>query len=123
MFDATDLEIARREHAAEMGESSPSERAWLTWSGRVEACLTAMGWDEKFEGGARAGESRGLDGAEDEDGYSIDFAFEAFERGESVDAYLDAVKTKRMRLGRFTIPQFEQIGRDINDRPIIIRTN
>lgn len=99
MFDATDSEIARREHAAEMGESDTSERAWLAWTKRVQACLRQLGWDEQFTGGKLAGESRGLDGDESENDYSIDGAYEAWEKGMTPAAYMGQVKLARQALG------------------------
>lgn len=98
-FDATDLEIARREHAAEMGEDSKSDRAWYAWYDRAAQCVIQLGWDEKYTGGSKIGKSRGLDGADDETGYSIDSAYEAWERGLTVAAYMGKVKAARERLG------------------------
>ncbi|WP_267382273.1 MULTISPECIES: hypothetical protein [unclassified Sphingomonas] len=98
-FDATDLEIARREHAAEMGEVSASDRAWYAWCRRAEQCLAALGWDEKFTGGPKAGQSCGLDGADAETGYSLDSAYDAWEAGKPVAAYMGQVKRARQGLG------------------------
>lgn len=99
VFDATDLEIDRRAHAYEMGEDSKSDRAWSSWVKRAEACLAQLGWDEKFTGGKLVGQSRGLDGADDETGYSIDSAYDAFEAGKAVAEYMGAVKVARQALG------------------------
>lgn len=98
-FDATDLEIARREHAAEMGDNSSADRAWYAWAGRVEACLAQLGWDEKFSGGPKIGKSRGLDGADAETGYSLDSAYDAWRSGLTVAAYMGNVKAARRDLG------------------------
>ena len=66
---------------------------------RAAACLTQLGWDEKFTGGAGVGQSRGLDGDERENGYSIDGAYEAWEAGLTVAAYMGQVTRARQRLG------------------------
>lgn len=101
MFDATDLEIARREQAHEMGAESLTDRAWSRFYRQAEAAIIANGWDEQFDNG----KSRGLDGNEytgDGDpsvGYSIDGAYEAFEARWSVEAYIASVEVKRAALG------------------------
>jgi len=51
-----------------------SDNEWLAWAKRVEA---------------RLGHS--LDGEEEDDGYSIDGALQAFERGATVEEYSRAV--------------------------------
>lgn len=99
MLDATDLEITRREHAIEMGGATRSESAWYSWYDRAAECLNRLGWDEKFAGGPEIGKSRGLDGSEDENGYSIDGAYEAWVGGLTVAAYMGNVKVARERLG------------------------
>lgn len=94
MFDATDLEIARREHDYEMGGESQSDRAWSRWYDRAAATITANGWNTD--------RSRGLDGSEipgDDDGYSIDGAYDAFEARWSVERYIAHVATRRAELG------------------------
>jgi hypothetical protein len=73
-FDATDLEFARREHLAEMGESSPSEASWLKWCDDVERLL-----------------GRDLDGDQATDGYSLDFGYEAFCKGTTAAQYVAQV--------------------------------
>lgn len=55
-----------------------SERAWLAWAAKVEARL---GHD--------------LDGDQEIDGYSIDFALDAFRAGTSVSAYCSSVTARR----------------------------
>jgi hypothetical protein len=101
MFDATDLEIARRETAYEMGAESLTDRAWSRWYNAAEKAVIARGWDGKFTNG----KSRGLDGneytgdGEPSDGYSIDGAYEAFERRESVETYIAACARRRAELG------------------------
>jgi hypothetical protein len=100
MFDATDLEIARRETAYEMGAESLTDRAWSRWYDAAEKAIIARGWDGKFDNG----KSRGLDGneytgdGEPSDGYSIDGAYEAFEARQSVEAYIAAVEARRAEL-------------------------
>lgn len=101
MFDATELEIARCEHAAEMGADTKSDRAWYRWYDAAEKAVIANGWAGKFDNG----KSRGLDGneyigdGEPSDGYSIDGAYEAWEKGISVDSYIAACADRRGRLG------------------------
>lgn len=95
MFDATDLEIARREHEYEMGGESRSERAWTAFYNRARIEIVSRAWDGRFDNGT----SRGLDGCDWEDGYSIDGAYEAFENGWSVDRYITAVGKARTELG------------------------
>jgi hypothetical protein len=73
-YDATDLEHARREQSAEMGEPSASEASWLRWADAVEALL---GHD--------------LDGDQTVDGYSIDFAYDEFRAGRSAADYVASV--------------------------------
>lgn len=53
---------------------SDSERAWLAWAKQVET---------------RLGHS--LDGNQDRDGYSLDYAHDAWKRGESVQLYFLSV--------------------------------
>jgi hypothetical protein len=93
--DHTDAEFARRETAREMGEESPSDRAWSRFYDAVEAEIVARGWDEAFTNG----KSRGLDGADDETGYSIDGAHDAFEARRTVAEYVAQVSARRAALG------------------------
>lgn len=60
------------------GESyeSPNERAWLRWVRRVESLL-----------------GHSLDGNEREDGYSLDYAHDAFCAGDSPEAYVAEVSS------------------------------
>lgn len=101
MFDATDLEIARREHAYEMGAESSADRSWSRFYNAAEKAIIANGWDGKFNNG----KSRGLDGneytggGEPSDGYSIDGAYEAWEKRMSVEAYIAACARRRAELG------------------------
>lgn len=98
-FDATDLEIARREHNYELGGESNADRRWSWFYNTATAAIIARGWDEKFTGGQKVGQSRGLDGADDETGYSIDGAYDAFEKGWTVDRYIRQVMAARAELG------------------------
>jgi hypothetical protein len=86
--DHTDAEIARREHAYEMGESSKGERAWLAFVRKVERALKLYSYNDG-----------NLDGDESEDGYSLDGAGEAFDKGMSVVGYLDQIRRRRAALG------------------------
>lgn len=101
MFDATDLEIARRETAHEMGEAGALDRSWSRFFDAAEKAVIARGWDGKFNNG----NSRGLDGneytgdGEPSDGYSIDGAYDAWEAGKSVEAYIAAVEARRGEMG------------------------
>lgn len=92
MFDATDLEFARREHAYEMGAESRSERAWSRFYDEADRRIRALGYVRKCDG------EPGLDGDEhDGDCYSIDGAYAAFETGMTVDDYIAAVQYRRQR--------------------------
>ncbi len=99
MFDATELEIARRETAYELGAESNEDRRWSRWYKSAEMSIISNGWDEKFTGGQALGKSRGLDGCDWETGYSIDGAYDAFEAGRSVQDYIAVVALARMALG------------------------
>lgn len=57
---------------------SPSEKAWLAWVKKVERLL---GHD--------------LDGHQDRDGYSLDFAYAEWEAGVSAEAYAKQVEDHR----------------------------
>lgn len=101
MFDATDIEAARRETAHELGAESNADRRWSRWYNAAALSIISNGWDGKFDNG----KSRGLDGneyigaGEPSDGYSIDSAHDAFEAGWSVQRYIAAVEKKRAELG------------------------
>jgi len=99
MFDATDLEVARRQHEYEMGIEDTGEAAWDRFYRAASREVIARDWDEKFTGGDRAGQTRGLDGDDRETGYSIDSAFDAFSKGFTVERYIVSVKKKRAELG------------------------
>lgn len=80
--DHTDAEFERRQHAYEMGEESPSEKRWYAFCREAEKLL---GFD--------------LDGTESEDGYSLDFAHDAFQAGKSPAEYAAGVRAKRSEMG------------------------
>lgn len=86
MFDATDFEFARREHAYEMGEETPRERSWSRFCDRAEAEIVRRGFGSR------------LDENESDAGYSLDGAHDAFSAGWSVDQYITAVIAKRRSL-------------------------
>ncbi len=72
------------------GESfvSTSEQAWLAWINRAE----------KLAGCS-------IDGDQDKDGYSLDFAYGAFESGESAAEYAAEVRKQvRMALPKIELP-------------------
>lgn len=97
-FDASDLEADRRAHDYEMGSAGELDRSWSRFYNAAEREIIAKGWDGKFD----SGKSRGLDGAElpdDDDGYSIDGAYDAWERGLTVTAYIARVAVRRSELG------------------------
>lgn len=83
MQDLSDHPFSPENVRRELGEDSPSDIAWEKWVKRVEQLL----------------DLKSLDGTEAEDGYSLDFAFEAFERGETAEHYADTVR-KKQRLNR-----------------------
>lgn len=56
----------------ELGVETPGERRWLLWLSQVEALL---GVDS-------------LDGDQENNGYSLDFASDAFDRGETPEEYV-----------------------------------
>lgn len=60
---------------------SNSERAWLLWVKRVERCL-----------------GHSLDGNEEWDGYSLDFAYGCWEAGVTVPEYVEDVMIRKIAL-------------------------
>jgi hypothetical protein len=91
MYDQTEAEIARREHDAEMGSQTTTDRQWSRWFDRAAAAVKANGWETPL--------TKGLDGAQDEDGFSIDYAYDAFERGETVETYIAEAARRRKEMG------------------------
>lgn len=94
-MDNDELEFLRREHMAEMGYVTDSERAWSDFYDQCEAMIISLNWDNTFTDG----QSCGLDGDESVDGYSVDGAGDAFARGSSVDQYIQQVRERRTALG------------------------
>lgn len=92
-FDATDLEIARREHSYEMGAETASDRRWSQWYDRASSAIRALGFGDDLDGNEYTG------AGEPSDGYSIDGASDAFDRGETVDTYMKGVVERRRALG------------------------
>lgn len=93
MFDNDESEYRRREHDAEMGADSAGDKVWYSWAAEAEK----LGAD--FLCKDRHGKPS-LDGDEADDGYSLDCAYEAFERGETPNFYIATVrKTRREELG------------------------
>lgn len=70
------------ELAASESFVSQSERAWLRWIRKVEKLL---GFD--------------LDGNQDRDGYSLDFAYDFFLHGDTPEQYADEVNATRAVMG------------------------
>ena len=60
------FELFRQAEARE----DPSEKRWLSWCKKVEALIGCS-----------------LDGDQDADGFSLDCAYQAFERGATAEAY------------------------------------
>jgi hypothetical protein len=54
---------------------SPNERAWLAWVKKAENLL-----------------GHSIDGDQDRDGYSLDFAYSFFEAGDTPQQYADEVR-------------------------------
>lgn len=78
--DLSDHPFSPENIQRELGES-PSERAWLKWAARVEKLV-----------------GHSLDGDQQADGYSLDFAHDAFEAGHIPESYAaDVAKAKRIR--------------------------
>ena len=85
--DHTDAEIVRREFGYEMG-FDPGEAHWLAWCHKVEV----LGIDFMRSASGNVG----LDGNEDEDGYSLDGASDAFDAGKSPSEYVASARARRM---------------------------
>lgn len=69
------FEGSHAEFVASESHVSPGERAWLAWVRRVEAILT-----------------HDLDGNQERNGYSLDFANDAFHDGLTAEEYAAEVK-------------------------------
>lgn len=88
--DMTDAEYDRREHAYELGSQSGDEIAFGRWSDAAVGKL--------MDCGATTGK-QGLDADEETDGFSLDFAYDAFRAGEHPHTYVARVLAKRQTLG------------------------
>ncbi len=82
LADLSDHPFSQESIAYECGGDSPSDRRWYAFCRKVEALI---GVD--------------LDGDEDEDGYSIDGAYAAWEVGVSPAEYAAEVRAARVALG------------------------
>jgi hypothetical protein len=89
--DATDAEIARREHAYEMGEDSPSDRDWSRYVDRVARGLKAAGFASVAGGWT-------VDGDETVDGFSLDSCYDGYLARMTVPAYIEITRRKRQLL-------------------------
>jgi len=87
----TDLQELQRAHDYEMGAESRTDRQWSRWYKSAAMSCESNGWDTDV--------TRGLDGCEWEDGFSIDSAYDAFEAGWSVQRYIAKTVENRKALG------------------------
>ena len=62
---------------------SPGEQAWLRWVKKVERLL-----------------GHELDGNQDRDGYSLDFAYDCWKHGDTPEAYVKEVADAKAALAR-----------------------
>lgn len=88
MPDLADHPFAPANVARESGTPDRAEREWLKWARRLKARL---GFD--------------IDGNQDRDGYSIDYAFIAFEAGTSVPDHAQTIR-------RAIVERLEELGFD-----------
>ena len=88
--DHTDAELARREHAYEMGEDTPEEKAFDRFMDEAIDLLVDVGVTDR---------KQGLDGDQETDGFSLDFAFDFFRDGASPADYVADVLWTRGQLG------------------------
>lgn len=87
--DHTDAELARRELAYEMGGGDDTDQRWDEFTSIVEDMLVEAGVTDR---------QVGLDGDQETDGFSIDFAYDAFERGEFAGDYARSVISFRTEM-------------------------
>jgi hypothetical protein len=87
MNDHTDAEFARREHDYEMGGESASDRAWTRFYKEVSDFIILRGW------------GRSGDGDQEKDGFSLDYAYEAWEDGKTAVEYISEVVATRREMG------------------------
>ena len=86
--DHTDAEYARREHDYEMGET-PQDYAWDKWANAVEARLLGLAFTTL---------KSGLDGDQETDGFSLDFAYDFFRDGATPEEYIEDVLRARREM-------------------------
>lgn len=82
-------EYLRLEQAYELGNEA-TDPAWDWWSQEVEKVLINAGVTAP---------AVGLDGEEETDGFSFDYAYEAFNNGDCPEEYLAKVFDKREEMG------------------------
>ena len=82
MFDNDDAEYARREHDYEMDTDTPEDIRWDNWSSEVERGLIRLGFTNLH---------MGLDGDQETDGFSLDFAYDFYRDGSSPEEYIEDV--------------------------------
>ncbi len=96
--DHTDAEFERRALAYELDDEDAGDQAWNRFYDEAQREIISRGWGEKFTAGRAVGKSRGLDGSDNENGYSIDGAYDAFRHGKTVAAYIAQVAVARAKL-------------------------
>ncbi len=80
-MDNDDAEYARREMAYEMGDT-PEDIRWQKWVDTAAGILIAYGCTTP---------AVGLDGDQIEDGFSLDFAHDAYRVGTSAEDYAEKI--------------------------------
>jgi hypothetical protein len=88
--DHTDGELARREHNYEMGELSAEERAFERFCETATSLLVDVGVTTR---------EQGLDGDQETDGFSLDFAYDWFRDRGTPNDYVTEVLFERGLLG------------------------
>lgn len=88
--DHTDAECVRREHAYEMGELSAEERAFERFCAKATGLLVDVGATTL---------EQGLDGDQETDGFSLDFAYDWFRDRGTPNDYVTEVLWQRGQLG------------------------
>lgn len=81
-----EAEWARREHLYEMGTDIPEDIRWDNWASQVERGLILLGFTNLHTG---------LDGDQESDGFSLDFAYDFYRDGASPDDYIADVAIAR----------------------------
>ena len=88
--DHTDAEYARRELAYEMGEQSAEERAFERFCEPATSLLVDVGATTP---------EQGIDGDQETDGFSLDFAYDWFRDRGTPNDYVADVLFQRGKLG------------------------